>query len=92
MMDFNLFPPVRFTVVMEITIYIDVNLIGHGIGAALMKHLVTESEKAEIWTLYAAIFPEKIASIRRHQRQGFVKYGFVKKSDNGMEMKNTGAF
>jgi phosphinothricin acetyltransferase len=65
--------------VMEVTVYIDVSRIGHGIGTSLMKQLVTESEKAGIWTLYAAIFPENIASIRLHQTAGFREIGFREK-------------
>jgi phosphinothricin acetyltransferase len=65
--------------VMEVTVYIDVNRIGHGIGTSLMKHLVAESEKAGIWTLYAAIFPENTASIKLHQNAGFREIGFREK-------------
>lgn len=65
--------------VMEVTVYIDVSRIGHGIGTSLMKHLVTESEKVGVWTLYAAIFPENTASIRLHQTAGFREIGLREK-------------
>src|SRR5688572_7889972 len=41
--------------VVEVTIYVHKDFGGKGVGSALMKHLKGESEKAGIWTLYAAI-------------------------------------
>lgn len=41
-----------------------------------MKHLVLESERAGIWTLYASIFPENTASIRLHVTAGFRDIGY----------------
>src|SRR6187455_866338 len=61
--------------VVEVTIYIDSNSAGKGVGTALMKHLITESENVGIWTLYAAIFPENTASIRLHVNNGFREIG-----------------
>lgn len=65
--------------VVEVTIYIDLKYAGKGIGKALMDHLVTESEKAGIWTLYASIFPENTASIHLHLRAGFREIGYREK-------------
>jgi L-amino acid N-acyltransferase YncA len=62
--------------VVEVTIYIGKDQIGKGIGTALMNHLVAESEKAGIWTLYASIFPENTASIRLHKAAGFREIGY----------------
>jgi phosphinothricin acetyltransferase len=62
--------------VVEVTIYIDSNNSGKGIGKALMNHLVNESEKVGIWTIYASIFPENIASIRLHLSSGFREIGY----------------
>jgi L-amino acid N-acyltransferase YncA len=61
--------------VMEITIYIDSAHGGKGIGTTLMNHLISESEKSGIWTLYASIFIENIASIRLHETAGFKQIG-----------------
>jgi len=62
--------------VVEVSIYIHKNVSGKGIGTALMKHLISESENAGIWTLYASIFPENTASIRLHVRAGFREIGY----------------
>jgi phosphinothricin acetyltransferase len=63
----------------EVTIYIHNGSAGKGIGTALIKHLIEESEKAGIWTLYASIFPENTASIRLHVSQGFREIGYREK-------------
>jgi phosphinothricin acetyltransferase len=65
--------------VVEVTIYIDSDHGGKGIGSSLMKHLVEQSEKAEIWTLYASIFPENTTSIRLHISAGFREIGYREK-------------
>jgi L-amino acid N-acyltransferase YncA len=65
--------------VVEVTIYIDLAHTGKGIGKALMEHLIRESEKAEIWTLYASIFPENVASINLHRSSGFREIGYREK-------------
>jgi len=62
--------------VVEVTIYIHKDFGGKGIGSALMTHLVNESEKTGIWTLYASIFPENTASIRLHESHGFREIGY----------------
>jgi L-amino acid N-acyltransferase YncA len=65
--------------VVEVTIYIHKDFGGKGIGSALMTHLVSESERAGIWTLYASIFPENTASIRLHISHGFREVGYGEK-------------
>lgn len=65
--------------VVEVTIYIHNSFAGKGIGTDLMKHLIAESEKAGIWTLYASIFPENTASIRLHLKNGFREIGYREK-------------
>ncbi|HKD85795.1 MAG TPA: GNAT family N-acetyltransferase [Terriglobales bacterium] len=57
--------------VAEVSIYIAKTARGKGIGAVLLPALVSESEKDDIWTLQAGIFPENAASIRLHERAGF---------------------
>jgi L-amino acid N-acyltransferase YncA len=65
--------------VTEVTIYIDSKHTGQGIGKALMHHLIHESEKAGIWTVYASIFPENKASMTLHQSAGFREIGYREK-------------
>lgn len=57
--------------VCEVSIYIAEGRRGRGIGNALLRALVKESERANIWTLQAGIFPENAASISMHERAGF---------------------
>lgn len=57
--------------VAEVSIYIADQVHGQGIGWQLMAALVGESERNDIWTLQAGIFPENAASIRLHQKAGF---------------------
>lgn len=65
--------------VSEVSIYVDSNFQGHGIGRKLMEKLISESEKANIWTLQAGIFPENKTSIRLHERNGFRTVGIREK-------------
>jgi L-amino acid N-acyltransferase YncA len=65
--------------VVEVTIYVHNAAMGKGIGTALMKHLIKESEKNGIWTLYASIFPENTASIQLHGSSGFREIGYREK-------------
>lgn len=57
--------------VAEVSIYIDIEFHGQGIGDKLLKSLINESEANGIWTLQAGIFPENERSIRLHQKNGF---------------------
>jgi L-amino acid N-acyltransferase YncA len=65
--------------VSEVTVYVNSSHSGKGIGTILMKHLVSESEKAGIWTLYASIFPENTASLKLHLNNGFREIGYREK-------------
>jgi L-amino acid N-acyltransferase YncA len=57
--------------VAEVSIYIDAGYRGKGIGDALLRKLIKESESNNIWTLQAGIFPENKASIYLHEKHGF---------------------
>ncbi|GAA4026773.1 GNAT family N-acetyltransferase [Hymenobacter glaciei] len=57
--------------VAEVSVYVGAAARGQGVGLGLMKALVTESEKNDLWTLQAGIFPENTASVRLHEAVGF---------------------
>ncbi|WP_167618083.1 GNAT family N-acetyltransferase [Maribellus sediminis] len=57
--------------VAEVSIYVDPDYSGKGVGSKLMAALIEASEANGIWTLQAGIFPENTGSIRLHQKFGF---------------------
>lgn len=61
--------------VAEISIYVHQNARGKGVGTALLKELVKQSEQLGYWTLQASIFPENIVSIQLHKKAGFREVG-----------------
>ena len=65
--------------VAEVSIYIDTNYRGKGIGDQLLKHLITESEQNGLWTLQAGVFPENAASLKLHLNNGFRTLGIREK-------------
>lgn len=65
--------------VAEVSVYIDTHNRGKGLGSKLLEHLITESEQEGIWTLQSGIFPQNIASINLHKKQGFRTIGYREK-------------
>jgi phosphinothricin acetyltransferase len=61
--------------VAEVSIYVAGPARRDGVGTALLGALVEESERAGIWTLQAAVFPENRATIRLHTNAGFREVG-----------------
>jgi len=61
--------------VAEVTVYVTESARGKGIGRVLLEALIAESEKNDIWTLQASIFPENTASVELHLRCGFREVG-----------------
>jgi L-amino acid N-acyltransferase YncA len=55
----------------SVSIYVDPDGWGRGVGRALLEELVGTSERAGFWTLQAGIFPENAASIALHLSCGF---------------------
>jgi phosphinothricin acetyltransferase len=61
--------------VAEISIYVDSDNLARGIGGMLLGAVVESSEKNGIWTLYASIFAENVASHKMHLSHGFREVG-----------------
>jgi L-amino acid N-acyltransferase YncA len=61
--------------VAEVSIYVASSARGLGIGKALLRALIEESERAGIWTLQSGTFPENVASIALQKACGFREVG-----------------
>ena len=61
--------------VAEVSVYVAAAARGLGVGRALLRSLIEESERNGIWTLQAGIFPENTASIALHETCGFRRVG-----------------
>ncbi|ARI77823.1 GNAT family N-acetyltransferase [Halobacillus mangrovi] len=61
--------------VAEVSVYVEKDCEGHGIGFLLLEELIRRSEEAGIWTLQSGIFPENLRSLRLHKRCGFREVG-----------------
>jgi L-amino acid N-acyltransferase YncA len=61
--------------VAEVSVYVATAARGRGVGQALLRALVRESEANGIWTLQAGIFPENAASVGLHKLCGFREVG-----------------
>lgn len=68
-----------FRGVAEVSIYLDNNYQGKGLGSLLLKKMIVDSENHNFWTLQSHIFPENEASIKFHQKNGFRTVGVRKK-------------
>ena len=62
--------------VAEVSVYIDSNAQGMGIGAALMDELSRASEQEGYWTLQSGIFDNNTASLRLHEKCGYRMVGY----------------
>ncbi|HTH57336.1 MAG TPA: GNAT family N-acetyltransferase [Cyclobacteriaceae bacterium] len=62
--------------VAEVSVYVHRDFQGKGVGKKLLQDIVQESEKQNLWTLKAGIFPENKASIKIHEQCGFRQVGY----------------
>jgi L-amino acid N-acyltransferase YncA len=65
--------------VAEVSVYVHSDARGKGVGKKLLEELIRESEKENLWTLQAGIFPENTASIKLHEQCGFRQIGYREK-------------
>jgi len=65
--------------VAEVSVYVHTGHRGKGVGKKLLEELIRESEKENLWTLQAGIFPENAASLHLHEQFGFRKIGYREK-------------
>lgn len=61
--------------VAEVSIYIDDQYKGMGLGFTLLTYLIQCSEQEGIWTLQSGIFENNLASLQLHQKCGFRMIG-----------------
>jgi phosphinothricin acetyltransferase len=61
--------------VAEVSLYVAASARGRGVGKALMTALIEESERAGVWTLQGAVFPENAASLSLVRACGFQVVG-----------------
>ncbi|MEA4894709.1 MAG: N-acetyltransferase family protein [Oscillospiraceae bacterium] len=62
--------------VAQLSIYIDANYRGKGVGELLLRALLQSSEDAGFWTLQADIMQANTVSIRLHEKCGFRMVGY----------------
>ena len=65
--------------VAEVSIYVDSNCYGQGLGSKLMDALISFAESNDIWTLQSSIFPENKSSHGLHEKFGFRTVGYREK-------------
>lgn len=68
-----------FDGVAELSIYIDNDNQGKGLGTMLLEKIILDSEENGFWTLQSGIFPENKGSIHLHEKLGFRIVGNRKK-------------
>lgn len=73
--------------VAEVSIYIDSNEHGKGIGKKLTRAVIEESEKNGIWTLQATILEGNTGSLKVSEACGFRRIGVREKIDKDLHGK-----
>ena len=61
--------------VAEVSVYVAAAARGQSVGKGLLAALIAEAERQGLWTLWASIFPENMASVRLHLQHGFREVG-----------------
>jgi phosphinothricin acetyltransferase len=61
--------------VAEVSVYVAEDSRGRGVGRILLEALIVESERSDVWTLQAVVFPENAATVALHKSCGFREVG-----------------
>ncbi|HVP00496.1 MAG TPA: GNAT family N-acetyltransferase, partial [Bryobacteraceae bacterium] len=61
--------------VAEVSVYVSEASRGQGVGRALLREVIRQSEGNGIWTLQGSVFPENVASLRMCTANGFRQVG-----------------
>lgn len=62
--------------VAEVSIYVNNQYKGQGIGTTLLNEVIKQSEEAGYWTIQAGIIKENIPSRELHKKCGFREIGY----------------
>lgn len=65
--------------VAEVSLYVHPDHSRKGVGSALLRKLITESEAEGFWMLQAVVFKENEASLALHRKNGFREVGYREK-------------
>jgi len=63
-----------------VSVYVSERARRQGVATALLQALVISSERENIWTFQAGIFPENTASLELHKKAGFRIVGVRERS------------
>lgn len=63
----------------EMSVYLDPDFQGKGIGARLVGKLLEEARKAGYWTIYSSILSINSPSIALHKKCGFREIGYMER-------------
>ncbi len=63
----------------EVSVYVASEFRNLGVGLSLMESFVKATEEEGFWMLLAKIFPENLASLKLHKRNGFRVVGRLTK-------------
>jgi L-amino acid N-acyltransferase YncA len=61
--------------VAEVSVYVAESARKQGIGRALLRQIIADSEAHGLWTLQGVVFPENVASLRMCTANGFRQVG-----------------
>ena len=62
--------------VVEISVYVDEQYRGQGIGTALVEHLKERAPRFGFWSLFSVILAVNMSSINIHKKCGFREIGY----------------